>query len=99
MIMKHQKIANFLSNVSNEPSKFRTKKWVEVLDESRETYAANTQMKFKTSMLRSSLCDYSDVYILVKGRISVNNTAAECAAANNIDKKVISKNLRHLLNA
>ena len=43
-------------------------------------------------MLRSSLCDYSDAYIIVKGNISVNNTAAESAAANNINKKVIFKN-------
>ena len=42
-------------------------------------------------MLRSSLCDYSDTYILVKGNISVNNTAVEGAAANNRNKKVIFK--------
>ena len=43
-------------------------------------------------MLRSSLCDYSDAYILVKGNISVNNTAAAGADANNAAKKVIFKN-------
>ena len=43
-------------------------------------------------MLRSSLCDYSDAYILVKGNISVNNTAAAAAAANNTNEKVIFKN-------
>ena len=43
-------------------------------------------------MLRSSLCDYRDAYILVKGNISVNNTAAEGAAVNNTNKKVIFKN-------
>ena len=43
-------------------------------------------------MLRSSLCDYSDAYILAKGNISVNNTATEGAAANNAVKKVIFKN-------
>ena len=43
-------------------------------------------------MLRSSLCDYSDAYILVKGNISVNNTAAAGATANNTNKKVIFKN-------
>ena len=43
-------------------------------------------------MLKYSLCDYSDAYILVKGTISVNNTAAEGAAVNNTDKKVIFKN-------
>ena len=45
-----------LDNASNQPSNFRTKDWVETSDESRGTY-------FKTSMLRSSLCDYSDAVI------------------------------------
>ena len=54
----------------------------------------NSQIKFKTTMLKSSLCDYSDAYILVKGTITVNNTAAApaAAAANNTNKKVIFKN-------
>ena len=42
-------------------------------------------------MLRSSLCDCSDAYILVKGNITVNNTAGDSAAANNTNKKVIFK--------
>ena len=42
-------------------------------------------------MLKSNLCDYSDVYILVKGTISVNNTAAAGATVNNINKEVIFK--------
>ena len=58
--MEYQKIANLLDNASNQPSKFRTKNWVEINDESRGTYAVNKQIKFKTSMLQSSLCDYSD---------------------------------------
>ena len=90
--MEYQKIANLLNNESNKPSKFRTRNWVEINDEARGTYSHNKQIKFKTSMLRSSLCDYSDVYILVKGNITVNNTAAAGAAANNTDKKVIFKN-------
>ena len=47
-------------------------------------------------MLRSSLCDYRDAYILVKGNISVNNSAAGGAAANNINKKVIFKNCKEI---
>ena len=61
-------------------------------DEERGLYSPNKQIKFKTAMLRSSLCDYSDAYILVKGNITVNNTAAGGAAANNTNKKVIFKN-------
>ena len=90
--MEYQKMANLLDNASNQPSKFRTKNWVEINDESRGTYSVNRQINFKTSMLRSSLCDYSDAYILVKGNITVNNTAADGAAANNTNKKVIFKN-------
>ena len=81
-----------LDNAVNQPSKFRTKNWVEKNDESRGTYSVNRQINFKTSMLRSSLCDYSDAYILVKGNITVNNTAAADADANNTNKKVIFKN-------
>ena len=90
--MEYQKKANLLDNASNQPSQFRAKNWAEIIDESRGTYAVNKQIKFKTSMLRSSLCDYSDAYILVKGNITVNNTAADGAAANNTNKKVIFKN-------
>ena len=65
--MEYQKIANLLDdNKSNHPSKFRTKNWVEINDESRGTYNVNSQIKFKTTMLKlQCLCDYSDTYILV----------------------------------
>ena len=69
--MEYQKIANLIDDASNQPSKFRTKNWVEINDESRGTYNVNSQIKFKTTMLKSSLCDYSDAYILVKGRITI----------------------------
>ena len=55
-------------------------------------YNTNSQLKFKTSMLKSSLCDYSDACILVKVTITVPNTAVAPAAADNINKKVIFKN-------
>ena len=74
------------------PSKFRAKNWVKINDDIRGAYSPNKQIRFKTSMLRSSLCDYGDAYILVKGNISVNNTAAEGVAVNNADKKVMFKN-------
>ena len=78
-----------IDDASNQPSKFRTKNWVEINDESRGTHNVN---KFKTTMLKSSLCDYSDAYIIVKGTITVNNTATAGADANNTNKKVIFKN-------
>ena len=89
--MEYQKMTNLIDDASNQPSKFRTKNLVEINDESRGAYNVNSQIKFKTTMLKSSLCDYSDVYILVKGTISVNNTAAAGAGANNTNKKVILK--------
>ena len=88
MIMEYQKITNLLDNVSNQPFKFKTKNWVEKNDSVRRAYSPIKQIKFKTTLLRCSLCDYSDAYLLVKRNISVNNTAA----ANNTNKKVIFKN-------
>ena len=71
--MKYQKIASLLNGESNKPSKFRTKNWIEINDDVRGVYSPNKQIRFKTAMLRSSSCDDSDAYILVKGDISVNN--------------------------
>ena len=90
--MEHQKTENLLDDLSNKVSKFRTKNWVEVNDESKGTYDVGSEIKFKTTMLKSSLCDYSDAYIHVRGTITVNNTAAADADANNTNKKVIFKN-------
>ena len=89
--MEYQKIANLIDDASNQPSKFKTKSWVEINVESRGTCNVNSQIIFKNTMLKSSLCDYSDAYILVKGTITVNNTAAVGADANNTNKKVIFK--------
>ena len=61
---------NLLDNTSNQLSKFRTKSWVDINDQSRGVYNTNSDIRFKTTMLNSSLCDYSDAYTLVKGRIN-----------------------------
>ena len=61
--MEYQKITNLLDNASNQPSKFKTKNWIEVNDDSRGVYNFDSQIKFKTTVLKSSLCDYSDTYI------------------------------------
>ena len=93
MIMEYQKIANLLDNASNEPSKFRTRNWVEINDESRGTYTSN-DIKFKTTMLRSNLCDYADAYILVKGTITITGVGCDDAAKwlDEWNKGVIFKN-------
>ena len=96
--MEYQKIINFLENTSNQSSKFRAKNWVEINDELRGTYNTNSQIKFRTTMLKSSLCNYSNAYINVKGTITVPNTAAADANANNANKKVIFKNCTPFIN-
>ena len=98
--MEYQKIANLLDNeialsVSNKPSKIRTRNCVEINDDIRGAYSPNKQIRFKTAMLKSSLCDYGDAYILVKENISVDNTAAAGAAANNAAKKKYLKTVLH----
>ena len=92
--MEYQKIANLIDDASNQPSKFRTKNWVEINDESRGTCNVNSQIKFKITMLKSSLCDYSDAYILVKGRITITGAGADAAArpADERDKGAAFKN-------
>ena len=97
--MLHQKILNLLDNTPNQASKFRTKNQVEINDESHRTYNEDNQIRFKTSMLRSSLYDYSDSYILVKRTITVNNKAAAVQPAINANKKVIIKIVHHSLTA
>ena len=57
-------------------SKFVTKKWVKLNDLSSGQYLVNKNIRFKTSMLRSDLCDYSDKYIVVKGTIDLLVAAA-----------------------
>ena len=93
--MEYQKIINLLdNNTPNQPCKVRTKSLVEINDGSRGTYNTNSQIKFKTMMLKSSLCDYSDAYILVKGTITIIRRRADAAArqADERDKELIFKN-------
>ena len=81
-----------LDNTPNQSSKFKIKNWVEINDKSRQRYNKDNQVRSKSSMLRSNLCDYSDAYIFVKRTVIVENTAARAAAATNINKKEIFKN-------
>ena len=72
--MEYQKITNLLGTTPNEMPRFITKKWVEVHDQSSsadDRYKQNKQTRFKTSMLRSDLCDFSHAYIVVKGEVTV----------------------------
>ena len=79
-----------LNSKTNQPSKFRTKSWVEINNEEHGTNGTGSHIKFKPTMLKSSLYDCSHAYIIVKGSIRVVKTAAEHANKNNRNKKVIS---------
>ena len=72
-------------STSNQSSKFRTRNFVEINDETRRTYTSN-DIKFKTTMLRSNLCDYADAYILVNGRIIITG-AGDDGAARRADER------------
>ena len=80
------------------------KKWIEVYDESQGNYGINKEIKIKTSLLRSDLCNFSDAYIVVKGNITVNkktftaddfeapnNTAANATATNNANNNAFGE--------
>ena len=71
--METQKIINLLNDSSNEESKFATKKWY-VIDSqtTKGKYKQGDTIKFETETIKSSLCDYSDAFILVTGNITVN---------------------------
>ena len=105
--MEFQKITNFLDINSDNKDlpKFVTKKWIEVYDQSEGNYDVNKEIRIKTSMLRSDLCNFSDAYILVTGNITVfkkaftandfeaaNNTAAHTNATNTANNNVFGEN-------
>ena len=83
-----------LDDASCQPSKFKTKNWVEINDESKRTYNINSQIKFRTTMLKSSLCDYSDAYILIKGKVTIKEAGDDAAdiQGDDRDKGVTFKN-------
>ena len=80
-----------LDNTPNQLSKFRTKNWTEINDQSREVYNANSDIRFKTTMLKSSLCDCSD---------AITGAGYDAAArqADERNKGVISKNCATFIN-
>ena len=88
--MDYQKITNLLGNIADKVPRFITKKWIEVDDQSGKTYNTNKQVRFKTSMLRLDLCDYSDAYIVVKGNVTVS---ADERDRDEMNRQVILKNI------
>ena len=86
--MEFNKINNLLGPAHDEVPRFITKKWIEVQSQSGNTYNTSKPVRFKTSVLRSDLCDYSDAYIWVKGKITVTNTNDNA----NFNKELTLKN-------
>ena len=94
--MEFQKIINLLDITSDDKDlpRYVTKKWIEVYDQSEKNYNPNKEIRIKTPMLRSDLCDFSDAYIVVKGDITVegNNNA------NKRNKNLVFKNNAPFIN-
>ena len=90
--MEFQRVANFLDTTSDDKdlTRFATKRWIEVCDQSEKNYSPNKEIRIKTSMLRSDLCDFSDAYIVVEGDITLEGD-------NNANKR--NKNLTFKKNA
>ena len=104
--MEFQKIVNLLDITLDykDLPRFVTKKWIEIYDQSEKNYSVNKEIRIKTAMLRSDLCDFSDAYIVVKGDITVdkktftaddfeapNNTAANTTATNNANNNAFGE--------
>ena len=107
--MEYQKLINLLDNTPNQLFKFRTKNWIEINDQLKGVYNANSDIGIKATMLKSTLCDYSDAYIPLKGRITITEdagldegrTEAELLVARQADKRnkgVIFKNCAPFIN-
>ena len=97
--MEYQKVITLLDNTSSQPSNFRTKYWIEINDQSIGVYNGS-DIRFKTTILKSSLCDYDDAYILVKGTITITRAGANATArqADERDKGVIFKHSGSFIN-
>ena len=77
------------NDYSNRPSKFRTKNWIETNDESKESYSADSDTRFKITMLKCNLCDYAAAYILVKGTITITGKGDDAAVTQVDDRKKV----------
>ena len=86
--MEFNKINNLLGDSSDKVPRFVTKKWIEIHPQSTSNFKTSKEIKFKTPMLRSDLCDYSEAYVWVKGNVSASNAADN----DNFNKKFAFKN-------
>ena len=95
--MEKQKIVNLLNSSENKYSKFATKKWYIIDSETKGSYSHHDSIKFLTKSIESSLCDYSDPYILVTGDIGVTRTiAAACDNPFQRNNHLLEPDKQHL---
>ena len=87
--MEYQRIKNLVDNIPDKVPRFITKKWIEVHDQSGETYNTNKKIRFKTSMLIFDLCDFKDAYIVVKAIVTVNAGERD---RDEVNRQIILKN-------
>ena len=94
--IEFKKNVNFLDATSDDKDlpRFVTKKWIEVYDQSEKNYNVNKEIRIKTSLLRSDLCDYSDAFISVKGDVTLESGNA----ANKRNKYLAFKNNAPFIN-
>ena len=89
--MEYKNVTDLLDDTTNQPSKFRARNWIEINDESGGMYNDSNQIKFKTTIINSDLCDYTDAYTYVKGIITFPNISGQGAALNNRNENIIFK--------
>ena len=94
--MRYNKITNLLRKLDTDGiPKFTTIKWIEIFDQSNGTYNKNKDIRFKTNQLKYDLCDFSDAYIVVTGKITTTNPGNDYNVYN---RKVSLKNCAHFFN-
>ena len=97
--MEYKKTTNLLDNTPIQSSKFKTKNLVAINDESRGTYIEDNQIRFKTSIFSSGLCDYSDAYIVVKETLTLAApTDSSNSSKKHLQQKIMPIKRQHLKN-
>ena len=94
--MEFRKIVNLLDTTLDDKdlARFVSKIWIEVYDQSEKNCSVNEEIRIKTSMLRSDLCDFSDAYIVVEGDITLEGDND----ANKQNKNLAFKNNAPFIN-
>ena len=95
--MEYQKVIELIDTTSDNVPRFITNKWIEVDDQSGGSYNINKEIRFKTSMLRSYICDYSDAYIAIKEAITVK--LEKDRAIDGFNRNLILKSNMPLINS